>query len=282
MILVKFAIDLSSTVREKEVRFCRPLLFFGTRDERRTVVYSRINDQELRWPLESPILIPMLKDFFEFTGHTLAIDTHATYARLLAFDIDCLCRKGLEFNHVDLSLMIEIKTFLVQMVQRLFGCTLVVSLWNNKCGYHVYTNQRVSLPTHLYLNKQLELKFLDRPVVIEVPRFMPLPYSAKDPSNIYKPMDSLLLSEPMTFESSQTFWEMFEFSKELNSDEQAYIELQNSQNEVLFMKKTNRPKETTDYPNIAEFSITKSINYMTVPLHKHILSIVSVVNKSGE
>lgn len=95
---------------------------------------------------------------------------------------------------------------------------IIISTWKNKCGFHIYTNVNVSLPTHLHLWKILESRHLTMNCKIEIPTIMPLPFSAKRSFVLYKSTSdniSLLNSENRSFDlivrPLEKYYELFDY-----------------------------------------------------------------------
>jgi len=170
-----------------------PELYQYKPNDLRTVIHSRTLNSHYMWPLDKPLTIESLK-IFERTGHTLSIDNTKSYNRLFCLDLDCMCRvRTLTVSHLNETLINNI----VQTVkEKLQMCVaepneIYCDVWNNGCGFHIYTNVFVSLPMHLYIAKIIEITHQQDPVVVEVPSNMPLPYSAKKLNEPYLSLMSL-------------------------------------------------------------------------------------------
>lgn len=154
-----------------------------------SVVKSRALATEYIWPKDKPLTIARLKKF-ETNGHTLGIDNTKTYFRMFALDLDCPCRcsQGLQLEHLNEALVLAVQNELKSIFLAMFQINDArFSIWRNDCGFHIYTDIPVSLPTHLFIKKQLESsqRLLNMPVIIEVPSIMPLPFSAKKTGKPY-------------------------------------------------------------------------------------------------
>lgn len=58
-------------------------------------------------------------------------------------------------------------------------------VWRNGCGFHLYTDVPVSLPSHVQIARFVAARFAQHPCVLEVPDEMPLPFSAKHSGQPY-------------------------------------------------------------------------------------------------
>lgn len=149
-------------------------------DNTSTVIISRTLKTSYIWPKHKPLTIDDLQVFAEH-GHTLGIDYAATYCRMFALDLDCVCRTGSNFEHLGENVVNLIIAKLNEVFAQMVNKPPAFSVWRNQCGFHVYSDILVSMPTHFYIKKQLEsfVEFQNQPVVFEVPSVMPLPFSAK-------------------------------------------------------------------------------------------------------
>ena len=183
-------------------------------DNASTVIYSRILDTHYVWPIDRPLTIKDLR-VFEKTGHTLSIDYTKTYCRPFALDLDCLCRRKTNITtHLNEQLVVQIQNDVINAfvsTLNVKASTLKFSLWRNRCGFHLYTNMIISLPTHLYLKHIIEVNSADKPVFFEVPTFMPLPFSAKNINMPYRQMnrDHSLEIMPLTMSEPKKYLELF-------------------------------------------------------------------------
>lgn len=158
-------------------------------DSLETILYSRALKSHYIFPLKSQLTCNELM-CFDKIGHTLGIDNTRSYCRILAFDLDCICRTSVVAIHVNESLVRVVCEELKKILAEQFGITeFNYTIFNNKrCGFHIYANIFVSLPTHLHILHRLRGPFTQTSVHIEVPSIMPLPYSAKTSDTIYKPL----------------------------------------------------------------------------------------------
>lgn len=174
----------------------------------KTIIYSRITKKH--YVVTRDVNIDELEENFENTGHTLGIDYTKSYVRYLAFDLDCMCRKieNCE-NHNNLK---DVKMIAVNLMRLLVQTKLVSSqandlnslehnqiiefldqycaIWSNECGFHIYTNILVSITLHEVLLRTLVQLCLPhtKHCNIEIPKIMPLPYSAKRINEPYIPV----------------------------------------------------------------------------------------------
>lgn len=158
--------------------------------ERSVVIYSRALNTHYYWPLKHILSSGMLAKAFRHCGHTLGIDNTKSYFRMFSLDVDCLCRTGgANANvHITLSMALNVKTIVEEELCFFTQNTsIIATLWRNKCGYHIYTNVGISLPTHIFLCSRIAARMSGLAVKLEVPSIMPLPYSAKIPNQPYLP-----------------------------------------------------------------------------------------------
>lgn len=194
-------------------------------DQLATVIYSRTLNTHYLWPRDQPLTIEAF-EYFKSNGHTLGIDNTKSYCRIFALDLDCICRakkKNAAFEH-DITtttrhLNLNLVNSIVIAIKEVFAQTLNIpnvmcSIWENECGYHVYTNVNVSLPTHLYLAQLIAVKFVQSDVIFEVPSIMPLPYSAKVQNRPYVPSlnSSTMAKMALTMTNEMKYVEFFEYS----------------------------------------------------------------------
>lgn len=171
----------------------------------KNIIYSRITKK--RYVVTDGVGIGDLARLFEHTGHTLGIDYEKSYVRYLAFDVDCMCRKIEncqthntvdDAKHIAIDLMrLLISSKLVETtgdVRDLINDRQILEIlddncgvWRNGCGFHIYTNVLVSITLHELL--LLSLNSAHYPSCkIEIPKIMPLPYSAKCINAPYTPL----------------------------------------------------------------------------------------------
>lgn len=194
-----------------------------TTDPEATIIYSRCLKTHYIWPKEQPITVNMLKSKFEKTGHTISIDYTRTYNRLFALDLDCICRtKALSIvSHLDENQVQQIVTTMLAVMTKDLRLSMTqrkaikYSVWRNGCGFHIYTNFPVSLPTHLELCQRITAELVYGHFIIEVPNNMPLPCSAKVFEQPYIEVnvpDISFNSISLTNTIPYTYHEMFELS----------------------------------------------------------------------
>lgn len=151
------------------------------------VLYSQSTCQYYIKRDDSAITARDLQNVFGTNGHGLSIAYEFSYARPFALDLDCMLCHG---NHSEIHLSElkvneiykEIESYLKKIDKR-----AIISLWNLKCGYHLYSNVFVSIAIQERIVNCLNAKYMhDTEIIAEMPKFMPLPYSAKIPGVLYK------------------------------------------------------------------------------------------------
>lgn len=187
-----FAIDTCSTTKRLESEFLNAKRFEAYKcstPTTKTVLFSRTLQEhytldERHAPVTSDDL-----DGFKENGHTLSVDNTRSYIRMCAFDLDCMCRKGYGKQHLGETLANGVSETLKGLLHEITKHpNIVCVLWINECGFHLYTNVPVSMPLHLELGERLNTAFRNREVIIEVPTYMPLPFSAKTRGVPYEPL----------------------------------------------------------------------------------------------
>lgn len=162
------------------------------------VLHSRTMNRQLEWPEDRPLMSSDLEGYFNETGHTLTLDYEHMYVRCMAFDIDCMCRTIDGISHLNESKVTKVVNQMLVVCARLgmdMG-NVNISIWRQSCGFHVYTDVTVSMCLHLLISKLLNSEFSSETFIIEVPKYMPIPYSAKKLTCLYKPL--LPESPPIT------------------------------------------------------------------------------------
>lgn len=161
----------SGTPTTETVLFSRTLQEHYTLDDR----YAYVTSDDL--------------DVFRGTGHTLSVDNTRSYIRMCAFDLDCMHRKRYGQLHLGESTANDVSEALKGLLHEITKHqNIVCVLWVRDCGFHLYTNVPVSMPLHLELGERLNAAFRNREVIIEVPTYMPLPFSAKERGVPYEPL----------------------------------------------------------------------------------------------
>lgn len=137
--------------------------------------------------------------YFTDVGHTLGINYKLSYVRYLAFDLDCICKvrpnlgmhlNDSEINKFILELANVIKLNLPHSNKSPKGkLNLKYTIYTNGCGAHVYTDIPVSLFLHEFLLSKLNplINLNSSKYKAEIPKIMPLPFSAKVPRQPYTP-----------------------------------------------------------------------------------------------
>lgn len=137
------------------------------------------------------VSVDVLCERFEHTGHTLAFAYQYCYGRTFALDLDCIaCHSNNSCSQQKMpqqqltKLLLLIKSNIHDFL-KIPTESIVLQSYSNKCGVHIYSNISVSIPTHLLLANLLKPKIFMH--TVEVPQFMPLPYSAKQTGQVYLP-----------------------------------------------------------------------------------------------
>lgn len=163
-----------------------------------TILYSRSLNKNFFWPNDKELSTSVL-DCFKNSGHSIAINYGFTYKRKASWDLDCICRRINEpqfsISHITEnvvnSICSKVNTLFEEIIKTKLKekkSNIKFGVWQRACGYHIYTNIDISLPLHIYLTELLINEFHNTEMmVIEIPTYMPLPYSAK------------LISKPYTF-----------------------------------------------------------------------------------
>lgn len=234
-------------------------------DELSTVIFSRTLNTHYLWPLDKPLNRINL-EAFQMTGHTLGIDNSKSYYRMFNLDLDCMCRR----NPSTLQHLNAIKAKLIcTEVENLLKSQLKlskinISLWQNKCGFHIYTDVCVSLPTHLFLWKLLCVIYgKDETVLIEVPTIMPLPYSSKEYGKSYKPILDGLPFE-LTMSETLKLYEMYEYGRLCRQSFSA-LSISTTGGHTIYMTKRNKPTVSHCTPrffNVTSISVFDDFEFM--------------------
>lgn len=200
----------------------------------KNVLYSRITKKH--YVVKTNLSIEDLREAFESTGHTIAIDYRQSYVRYLAFDIDCACRKII--NHANHNNLENVKIIAITLVRLLLSLRMIdledvdvreiletndtqilqimdehCAIWMNSCGFHIYTSIPVSIPLHCYILSKLKAKIDENLCNIEIPTLMPLPYSAKTLGVPYKPAKNYQYTPSIVLSTQPTT--MLEFHENL-------------------------------------------------------------------
>lgn len=194
--------DSCLITREQESKF---MSFVGAEDYKQhsqlptIVYYSRSHKKNFTIPTDVKVTKNVLEDYFADSGHTIGINHKLSYARFLNFDLDCACRtkhqyfKDKHLNDEQLEKILEalkgvIATSL-SVKQSKCKTSYNVEVFELECNYHIYTDIPVSLFLHLHILNSLKATLVvkDANVIIEVPTYMPLPYSAKKRGFKYTP-----------------------------------------------------------------------------------------------
>lgn len=241
--------------------------YIYTVDEMSTVIYSRTLATHYLWPREQPLTIDALEEFKDI-GHTLAIDNTKSYSRIFALDLDCVCRKiSNSVNHLSEILVNRIVEVAIQKISAVLMIKkkILVSVWNKGCGFHIYANVFVSLPTHLILKKAIEVEFQHDEAIFEVPSMMPLPYSAKEKNRPYlcqRIINICTRTTPLTMPIPSKYYEMFEYSK-LARAEQTIAEISLFSGDTYVTRMDPYTKHTTPrLVQVRSVKIDPNFSYM--------------------
>lgn len=222
------------------------------------VLFSHISNERYNVPVLS------MEDLecFEKTGSTLRIDYTKTYIRYFALDIDCLCKNG-SLSHTtndDIKKIIDIMVNIINATLKI-DRKIEYSVWKNNCGYHIYTNVLMSLPTHEYLIKLIQSTASQIKLVIDFPELMPLPYSSKDGKNIYNYIEiGTYCTKIVPFIGNGTYYELFAICNENHKNTRLIL---HSKFETFYFVHTQ---------------VTKKINCIQVPPNIISIDNVSIAN----
>lgn len=261
-----------------------PQQYTYTPDNTSTIIVSRSLKTSYMWPKDKPLTIKELEVFSE-NGHTLGIDYKLTYCRMFALDLDCTCRKtGSSIEHINENTVMLVVEKLKELFQSTFNIsTAKFSIWKNNCGFHIYTDIPVSMPTHLFLKKQLEanVEFLTQPIVFEVPSVMPLPYSAKVTGCAYKPinLNPEFDNTPMTiYKDKQESLELFAFQR-IQLDGRTVAKISSIIGDEFLVKQPRSiiRRNTPKLINVSSITLCDNFNYMT-QFQEYVTLMVSQYN----
>lgn len=284
-----------------------------------TVIYSRTTKKRYVWPCNlAPLTAKLLNEEFNDIGHTLAIDYTCTYRRKFSLDLDCICRRYTHTKkHLDERNVQIIVDNIQNMFNRLFGVQIESMIWQSQgknehnCGFHLYTNCDISLPTHLFiahlLRSQLNKTNSCDSVIIEVPTFMPLPFSAKES---FKPYISLLphygTNESISLSTTTTttttrnsfsrvfnngYIEMFEYVQQATGNILGYLERLDGDKINVCLKLTSlqtstavqqtRETQPTQFKGILRIVIDNACNQYMNQLDEYISGKIELYNNNG-
>nr|WOJ45425.1 DNA helicase [Apis mellifera nudivirus] len=254
-------------------------------DNKNTIICSRTTGEHYYWPKDQPLTAFKLATYFSETGHTLGLDYTRTYVRNYALDIDCGCRNGAT-EHLNEKIIADI---LLRTKGTLRDClsikedALNFSVWRLDCGFHIYSNVRVSLPTHLYLTNIIRASLCAEQqqgaiAVLEIPSIMPLPYSAKKSHRPYKPMLPTQADTPnlaTTLATTDTFYELFRLSSiETENLVVATVESRRPGAPTFLIRNTHPQQlvQPNSFAHVCGINIRPDYNYMIDQLTKYILN----------
>lgn len=196
----------------------------GTGDEYGAILYSRIKNSWFYWPKDASLNIQTMSAFANF-GHTLSIDMRLSYKRMAAWDFNCGCRKMSNciirprcITPQDALLLCRhIIKFLKTEHKKTIGKQIDIKwqLQHLDCGFHLYTDFPISLPTHLHITSDIIKTYSGANICIQVPALMPLPFSCKTPPKVYQRYDGNESFELLSCGSK--VFEMFEYTPNLSN-----------------------------------------------------------------
>lgn len=226
-------------------------------DDCSVVIFSRTLNTHYLWPTDKPLHIKDLEVFAKI-GHTLGVDNSRSYFRRFTLDLDCLCRKNPAVDHLTLELANTVMGHTLAELKLLTSDTtnIVLSLWRNQCGFHIYSNIGVSLPTHLFLAQKIIVHMESAAIKIEVPTIMPLPYSAKVSGSSYQPVNNV--TDLRLTNIKESFLELYEYN-DLYSIGYTVINI-NTLGQDLYMSQRLQVTETSTIPrllNVLQVSIER-------------------------
>nr|AKH40402.1 putative dnahel [Kallithea virus] len=285
----RLPIDDSEAIFDLETQFLqlhnvRP--YKNIDDDQSTIIYSRALDTYYLWPIDDPLTIDKLSTF-KTTGHTLNIAYTKTYSRNFALDLDCVCRKrsmDIISKHLSENLVVQIQNDIIQTfvdILNIKSNSIKISIWRNLCGFHLYTNVYVSMPTHLLLKKIIEVKYQNSEVIFEVPTFMPLPYSAKKINHPYQQVNSGADVDSITFTATVKLTNYIEFFKYFNIPINGFtVATINTVRGDTYFVKLQKAVAVSTIPkvfNVMSISLDPAYSYMK-QFESYIVDMVKTVN----
>lgn len=192
-----------------------------------TILYFRSIQKNFLWYNDKDLITSVFFNFYT-TGHSISIDYTKTYKRKAAWDIDCLCRKYIKPNQNTSHVSDDDINKVVNIIKKLLNEIIFINLkkkkfdiqfsvWKNKCGHHIYTNVDISLPLHIHLTTLLKNEIYNlQMVAIELPTYMPLPYSSKI---LNLPYSFSYGIKDFVFNASKSFIEIAKITQNLESNQ---------------------------------------------------------------
>lgn len=242
------------------------------------ILYSQSTKRTYNWPSEIDLTIDTLKPYFESSGHTLNIDYVKTYTRNAAWDIDCICRKYPVSNHNNENIINNLCGVIIDQMRITIekNLNIICSIWRKNCGFHIYTNIRVSLPLHLHLTHILQIKTSQMDeftsVIIEFPEKMPLPYSAKVTNDPYLPVlvNQQHMNIKFTDLSSNFFYECITIDDVSTEHEICMLQTNNTPLRYINLKKVYQNCTEFNFGSVIYCQLNHSFGYMDI-LYKYII-----------
>lgn len=252
------------------------------------IILSRALGSSYVWPEDAPPLtVEHFKDFSTI-GHTMGFDYRSMYARNLALDLDCVCRVNPRtMVHLNEALVTRITKTAIETVVQTFNVpckksspassptsqeTIPYMIWRKKCGFHVYFDFPISLESHLLIGKILKAKFATDDVCIEVPRVMPLPYSAKKRNEPYIPLLPTQQTVPLLPIFDDGYHSVFEYSQAFSKN-LSCVKITTKVGD-FYCNQAYKPKRK--FGNL-QIKYIKSVTLM--PEHKHMEELLPFINR---
>lgn len=151
-----------------------------------TVLYS--HTQKKYFSIPNGLHYGTIESVFKNIGTTICIANKKSMLRYMSFDIDCICRKEANSKeHLTHETVDEIKNILISALSKQEKHISLLVMHSGNCGAHIYGSYICSVVVHWSIYNMLigKLTHLPKTFKIEIPQYMPLPFSTKDGKRIY-------------------------------------------------------------------------------------------------
>lgn len=180
-------------------RFLQTIINTDNLCEKNYFIKNNITGEHYKYSSNVQITIGQLAEYFNETGHALAIDLSMNYNVPFVLDLDCKnckqnkCDDAISYEIVDDIIIPQICNILVKplnMTNQFLANNLVVFKKKNDCNLHIYFNFSISIilwhRLHELLSIELSDDILTRYKVDDIST-IDFPYSTKNGLDIYKP-----------------------------------------------------------------------------------------------